>query len=173
MNKTITRIVGIGTVEDVQYGINGEYDWVPLRDFDLFEAIPDPYTYDPWEGVNDFTTYIPAITVPARDREQGDTYDGCELHITVELMKDEPCGQLSVVGRTAEQAAALLRADMALEHMSDAGCRVLDALKFSGCEDTLEEFRSFFNTLVVLANRIDREMGIYDPEELSEDGEDD
>lgn len=89
MRKTIARIVQIGPVDDVQYGSNGECDLVSLKNFECFDVIPDPYTYDPWEGIDDFTTYIPAIEVPASAKKQGDTYEGCELRITVELVKRE------------------------------------------------------------------------------------
>lgn len=170
MRKTIARIVQSGPVDDVQYGSSGECDLVSLKNFECFDAIPDPYTYDPWDGINDFTTYIPAVEVPTSAKKQGDTYEDCELYVTVEFVKD--C-DVPKPDRTAEQAAALLRAEMAFEHMRDAGLRALSALGDSGCEDMQHETYALMDALLMLAHRIDCEKGVDDPEGSSKDGGDD
>lgn len=83
-DRVLARVEETVPVSCVQRGYRGS-SLVLLDGSDLIDAIPDPYTYDPWDDVDDLVAYVAAVEFPGIDPDR--SFEGCEVRITVELIE--------------------------------------------------------------------------------------
>lgn len=84
--RIVARVEDTVPVSCVERGDRGS-SLVLLDKSEIIDTVPDPYTFDPWDDVDDLVAYVAAVEFPETDPDR--SLEGCEIRITVELIEGE------------------------------------------------------------------------------------